>query len=165
MGLGFRPIRGNWRTVQYTTASAATFQTYAPVAFDGHRDLIEMSSSGGTSFLGVALSYSTQSFPYAGPGAPVGGGANSVLVAVPMDESAVAVTNTATNVARSALSFGQCWNIVKAANNWRMDATSQATALVQVVSNGLSDSTASLIEVSFLVGPRAYSSVSSLIIY
>jgi hypothetical protein len=164
MGIGFRPIRGNWRTVQFTTASAATFQTFAPVEFDGHRDLIEATSAA-TSIVGVALSYSTASSPYVGPGAPTGGGANAVSVAVPMDQSAIAVTNVATNVARSALSFGQVFNITKSANNLRVDTTSQATALVQIVSNGLSDSTASTVEVSFVVNARAYSSVSSSVIF
>ena len=164
MGIGFRPIRGNWRTVQFTTASAATFQTFAPVEFDGHRDLIEATSAA-TSIVGVALSYSTASFPYFGPGAPIQGGANAVLVAVPVDESAIAVAKVTTGVARSLLSFGQFYNITKATNNLRCDTTSQGTALVQIVSNGLSDSTASTVEVAFVLNVRAYSSVSSTVIF
>ena len=157
MGIGFRPIRGNWRTVSFPVASAATFQTWAPVDWDGARNLIEATSAS-TSIVGVALSYSTASFPNAA-------GVNCVLVAVPVDQSAIAETNIATNVAASAISFGQAYNITKATNNLRCDTASQASVLVEIVSSGVVDSVRSTVEVAFVVNRRAYSSVSSTVIY
>lgn len=161
MGIGFRPIRGNWRTVPMTTASAATFQQWAPVDWDGHRDLIEATSAS-TTILGVALSNSTASFTI-----PITGGnvSNGILVAIPMDQSAVAEATVPTNAARSALSFGQVYNIIKNANNMQVDTASQASYRVQIVSNGLVDSTRSTVEVIFLTNFRAYGSASSVSIY
>lgn len=161
MGIGFRPIRGNWRVVPMTTASAATFQQWAPVDWDGHRDLIEATSAS-TQVLGIALSNSTASFTI-----PIGGStfANGILVAVPVDQSAVAESNVTVNTARSAISFGQTYNITKDTNNLRVDATSQASTLVQIVSNGLVDSTRSTVEVIFITSRRAYGSQSSTSIY
>lgn len=153
MGIGFRPIRGNWRKVQLPVASAATFQQWAPVDWDGARNLIEATSAS-TFIVGVAASYSTASYP-----------AGFITVEVPMDHSAVAVTNIPTNTAASAISFGQAYNITKATNNLRLDTTSQASPLFQIVSNGLLSSADSTVEVALLDNRRAFGSYSSASIF
>jgi hypothetical protein len=151
-GIGFRPVRGNWEFVALPVASAATFQQWAPVDFDGNRNLIEATSAS-TAIVGVATSYSTSSTSI--------GGYNSVLIAIPADNTAVARTSILSTVVASALSWGQAYNINKLYNNLGVDVSSQASAVV--VLRGSFDSATSTIDVQFLgvrVGIPSFSSIS-----
>lgn len=151
MGTGFRPVRGNFRIMEFDTASAATYRRYAPVDFDGARNLIEATSA--SSFIiGAALQASVDSFP-----------AGKVLVAVPTDGSCVYRTTVQTGVATSATSIGQAYNIEKAGNNLRLDTDSQATALFEIV--GAVDSATSEVDVVLLTNRRAIPSYSSASIF
>ena len=159
-GIGLRPVRGHWEFVQLTTASAATFQQWAPVEFDGARNLIEATSAA-TFIVGVALSNSTASFPSQ---MSVGGpNFNCVLVAVPEDNTAVARTSILSTVVASALSIGQAYNITKLYNNLGLDVTSQASALVEI--RGNFDSAKSEIDVQFLTNRESIPSYSSASIF
>ena len=151
MGTGFRPVRGNWETREFDTASAATFRQWAPVKFDGARNLIEATSAT-TFILGVALQASVDSFP-----------AGKVQVAIPRDRSAVARCKVQTGVATSATSIGQAYNIEKSGNNLRIDTDSQASALVEIV--GAVDSATSEVDVVFLTNFLATPSYSSASIF
>ncbi len=51
MGFVFRPARGNWRTVEYTSMSTSTFVKGSLVAFGGTNLLIE-GATGSPSFIG-----------------------------------------------------------------------------------------------------------------
>ena len=144
-GIGFRPVRGNWEKVMLPTASAATFQTWAPLDFDGTRMLIEATSAS-TQILGVAMSYSTASTP--SQISVNGPNWNCVLVAIPMDSSAVARTSILSTVVASALSIGQVYNIDKLYNNLGLNVTSQASAKVQI--RGNFDSATSQVDVQIL---------------
>ena len=146
-GKGFRPARGHWELVLLPTASAATFQQWAPVTFDGARNLIEAASDT-TYIVGVATSYSTASFP-----------AGYVTVAMPADGTAVARGNVPTGVASSALSYGAAYGITKSVNNLYINTSSQASALVEL--RGNFDSTTSEIDVQFLTESRAVPSRTS----
>lgn len=152
MGIGFRPVRGRFDDIrEFNTASAATFQQYAPVTFDGARNLIEATSAS-TAIVGIALSGSTNSFP-----------AGKVQVLIPGPDT-VFECKVQTGVATSALSIGQAYNIEKATNNLRIDPDSQASALVEIV--GLPKvSTDSIVEVQFLRNVIGVSSVSSIVVF
>ena len=158
-GIGFRPVRGNWEKVMLPVASAATFQQWAPLDYDGTRLLIEATSAS-TMIVGVATSYSTQSFPsQISVNGPVW---NCILVAIPMDNSAVARTSILSTVVASALSIGQVYNIDKLYNNLGLNVTSQASAKVQI--RGNFDSATSQIDVQFLQnveGMPSYASVTN----
>lgn len=151
MGTGFRPVRGRWEFVQLATASAATFQQWAPVEFDGARNLIEATSAA-TFIVGVAMSYSTASFP-----------AGQITVAIPADNTAVARAKVQTGVVASALSYGQAYNIEKATNNLRVDTDSAASALVEL--RGNFDSATSEVDVQFLTNRLSIPSYSSASIF
>ncbi len=146
-GIGFQPVRGRWEFVQLATASAATFQRFAPVDFDGARNLIEATSAS-TRIVGVAMSASTASFP-----------AGYITVAVPADHTAVARTSILSTVVASAISYGQVYNIDKLYNNLGVDVTSQASGLVEL--RGNFDSATSTIDVQFLGNVRGISSNAS----
>ena len=158
-GIGFQPIRGNWEKVALPVASAATFQRWAPVDYDGARNLIECTSAS-TFVVGVALSPSTASFPsQLSVNGPL---VNCVTVAIPMDFSAVARASILSTVVASAISIGQCYNIDKLANNLGVDVTSQLSALVYL--DGNFDSAYSTIDVRFVTqanGLPSYKSVTN----
>ena len=144
-GIGFQPVRGKWEFVQLPTASAATFQRFAPLDFDGNRNLIEATSAS-TMIVGVAMSSSTAS----SPGQMNVGSAlvNCITVAVPQDGSAVARASILSTVVASAISYGQIYAIDKKTNNLGVDVTSQASAKVYL--RGNFDSATSTIDVQFL---------------
>ena len=132
MGFAFQPVRGNWEKKLFNTASAATFGKGCPVTFNTARDLQEP-TTGSPNILGIALHASVDSFP-----------AGKVLVAMPMDNSAVFTAPIETDVAASALSVGQSYTIEKSGNTLRIDVDSQASAFVQLVGpmkNGALDTT------------------------
>ncbi len=147
LGTGFRPVRGNWEFVQLKTASAATFQQWAPLDFDAHRDLIEATSAS-SYIVGVAQSASVNSFP-----------AGYITVAVPMDSTAVARASILSTVVASAISFGQAYGIAKLGNNLGVDVTSQASTLVYL--RGNLDSATSTIDVQILGSSRGIPSAVS----
>jgi len=156
-GIGFRPVRGNWEKVMLPTASAATFQTWAPLDYDGHRDLIEATSAS-TMIVGVAMSNSTASTPsQLSVNGPL---VNCVLVAIPMDNSAVARASILSTVVASAISYGQIYCIDKKTNNLGVDVTSQASAKVQL--HGNFDSATSQIDVQFITNVEAIPSYTSI---
>lgn len=136
MGFVFRPVRGNWRTVEYTSMSTSTFVKGSLVAFGGTNLLVE-GATGSPSFIGIALQASTDSYP-----------AGKVQVAVPADRSAVLVGPIPTNTAASALSVGLCYGISKSGNSQYIDCTSQASAFFQLT--GVYDSTTSRAEAYLL---------------
>lgn len=160
MGLGFLPVRGNWRTVPFNTASTATFGSGALVALNTARNLQE-ATTGSEKILGIALHASVDSFP-----------AGCVLVAVPMDHSAVFSAQVQTGVAASAISFGQSYTFEKSGNTQRIDVDSQASAYVEIVgpvtAAGALDttriSTNSRVEAVFLDGIVGYGSAASLLV-
>jgi len=158
-GIGFRPVRGNWEKVMLPVASAATFQQWAPVDYDGARNLIEATSAS-TFIVGVAMSNSTASTPsQLSVNGPL---VNCVLVSIPMDFSATARASILSTVVASAISIGQCYNIDKKANNLGVDVTSQASAIVYLAGNF--DSALSQVDVRFLTqvnGLPSYKSVTN----
>ena len=159
-GFAFRPIRGNWRTVAFNTASAATFGKGALVALNTARDLQE-ATVGSEKILGIALSRSVDSFP-----------SGCVLVAIPGDNSAVFDAAIETDVVASALSFGQSYTFEKSGNTLRIDVDSQASAYVEIVgpltASGALDTTRissnSRVEAVFLQGIYGYASAASLLV-
>ncbi len=155
-GIGFRPIRGNWEFVFLPPASAATFQQWAPVEFDGHRDLIEATSAA-TFIAGVATSASTAST------LDPSDSRYKVLVAIPRDNSAVARASILSTVVKSALSYGQAYNMDKLYNNLGVDVTSQASAILYL--RGNFDSATSTIDVQFLTNREGVPSYSSASIF
>lgn len=154
-GIGFQPVRGRWEFLQLPVASAATFQLWAPVDFDGARNLIEATSAS-TFIVGVATSFSTASVKDSD-------GLFKILVAVPADNTAVARASILSTVVASALSYGQAYNIAKQANNLGVDVTSQASAIVMLRSNF--SSLTSTIDVQFLQNKEAIPSYSSASIF
>lgn len=160
MGFAFQPVRGNWRTVAFNTSSTATFGKGALVALTTTRDLQE-ATAGSEKILGIALSRSIDSFP-----------AGCVLVAIPGDNSAVFTAAIETDVAASAISFGQSYTIEKSGNTQRIDVDSQASAYVELVgpltASGTLDttliSTTSRVEAVFLRNIIGYASAASLLV-
>ena len=146
-GTGFQPVRGKWEFVELPTASAATFQQFAPLDFDGARNLIEATSAS-SYIVGIAMSASTASFP-----------SGKITVAVPQDSSAVARASILSTVVASALSFGQAYGIAKLGNNLGVDVTSQASTLVYL--RGNFDSATSKIDVQILGDSRGIPSAVS----
>jgi len=156
-GTGFRPVRGNWEKVMLPVASAATFQRWAPVDYDGARNLIEATSAS-TYIVGVAMSNSTASSPsQLSVNGPL---VNCVLVNIPMDFSAVARASILSTVVASAISIGQVYNIDKLYNNLGLNVTSQASA--KVIIRGSFDSATSQIDVQFLQNVEAIPSYASV---
>ena len=152
MGTGFRPIRGHMDDIrEFNTASAATFQKWAPVSLDGARNLIEATSAS-TAIVGVAMSGSTDSFP-----------AGKIQVLIPKDDT-VFEAKVETDAVASELSIGESYNIEKATNNLRVDVDSAASALVQIVGTP-NVSANSVVEVQFLRNVIGISSVSSIVIF
>jgi len=155
----FQPVRGNWRTVAFNTASAATFGKGALVALNTARTLQE-ATVGSEKVLGIALHRSVDSFP-----------AGCVLVAVPMDSSAVFTAAIETDVTASLISVGESYTFEKSGNTQRIDVDSQASAYVELVgpltASGVLDttliSTNSRVEAVFLTGIRGFASAASLL--
>lgn len=159
MGFAFQPVRGNWEKKLLDTASVATFGKGALVAFNTARTLQE-ATVGSEKIIGIALHRSVDSFP-----------AGKVLVAMPMDNSAVASCDVQTGVVISALSIGQCYTFEKSGNTQRIDTDSQASAYLEIVGpmlNGTIDSAqisaTSRVEVVFLTNVRAFPSAASLLV-
>jgi len=136
MGTGFRPYRGPWRTVQYTTTSTATFRQYAPVSLASDHLLKEFGTAAANEkLLGIALHASVNSLPV-----------GEVLVAIPGFGSS-ALAKVQTGVAASALSRGLTYDMEKSGNNLRIDTDSTTSACVMIV--GTINSATSEIEVVF----------------
>lgn len=159
MGFAFQPVRGNWETKLLNTASAATFGKGALVAFDTARNLQE-ATVGSEKLIGIALHRSVDSFP-----------AGKVLVAIPLDGTAVASAAIETDVVSSLISIGQCYTFEKSGNTQRVDVDSQASAYFEIVGplqNGGMDtaliSSTSQVEVVFLTNVRAIPSAASLLV-
>lgn len=132
MGFAFQPVRGNWELRLMDTASAATFGKGCPVTFNTARTLQEP-TTGSPNIIGIAMHASVDSFP-----------AGKVLVAIPMDATAVFTAAIETDVASSAISVYQSYTIEKSGNTLRVDVDSQASAFVQLVGptkNGSLDAT------------------------
>jgi len=134
MGIGFQPVRGRWEMIAMPVASTATFQLWAPLDFDNLGNVQEATSTS-TKIIGVATSFSTSSYPILSNGSMT----NSVIVAIPADNTAVARSNISTSVATSKLSYGALWCIQKVGNNFRIDAgttvNSALSPLVQLRGN------------------------------
>lgn len=159
MGFAFQPVRGNWETKLFNTASAATFGKGALVAFNTNRDLQE-ATVGSEKLIGIALHASVDSFP-----------AGKVLVAIPLDGTAVATAAIETDVVASAISIGQCYTFEKSGNTLRIDVDSQASAYFELIGpmkNGALDTTqiseTSRVEAVFLTNVRAIPSAASLLV-
>ena len=159
MGFAFQPVRGNWENKLFNTASAATFGKGALVAFNTARDLQE-ATVGSEKIIGIALHRSVDSFPD-----------GKVLVAIPLDGTAVCTAAIETDVAASALSIGQSYTFEKSGNTLRIDVDSQASAYFELIGpmkNGVLDTTqisdTSRVEAVFLTGIRAIPSAASLLV-
>ena len=159
MGFAFQPVRGNWEYKLMDTASAATFGKGALVAFDTARNLQE-ATVGSEKLIGIALHRSVDSFP-----------AGKVLVAIPMDNSAVCTGPIETDVVSSALSVGQGYTFEKSGNTLRIDVDSQASAYFELVGptkNGTLDTTqiseTSRVEAVMFRGILAIPSAASLLV-
>jgi len=159
MGFAFQPVRGNWDQKAFNTASAATFGKGALVAFNTARDLQE-ATVGSEKLVGIALHRSVDSFP-----------AGMVIVAIPLDGSAVANCPIETDVVASLISVGQCYTFEKSGNTLRLDVDSQASAYFEIVGplkSGVLDTTlisqTSSVEVVFLTNVRAIPSAASLLV-
>ena len=147
MGFAFRPMRGNWRTVEYTSMSTSTFAKGALVAFGGTNLLVE-GATGSPSMIGIVTQNSADSLP-----------AGKYQVAVPGDRSAVCTGPIPTNTAASALSAGLCYGINKSGNTQYIDCASQASAFFQLT--GTYDSTTSRAEAYLLLNVLSMPSESS----
>lgn len=151
MGFAFQPVRGNWEKKLMDTASVATFGKGALVAFNTARTLQE-ATIGSEKIIGIALHRSVDSFP-----------AGKVLVAIPMDNSAVATCDVQTGVASSLLSIGQSYSFEKSGNTLRLDTDSNTSSYLEIV--GSPDiSSLSRVEVVFLRGIIGIPSTASLLV-
>ncbi len=148
MGFAARPIRGQWRTVEFDTTSTATFGKGALVALGGARTLAE-ATVGSPSIVGIALQASVDSFP-----------SGKVQVACPRGYDAVFEIGIQTGVAASAISIGECYTMEKSGNTQRLDADSQASAFFQIVGTP-NVSARSVVECVFLTNILVLPSESS----
>ena len=148
MGFAARPIRGNWKTVEFDTLSTATFGKGALVALGTARTLIE-AVLGSASLVGISLQASVDSYP-----------AGKVQIAVPQDRSSVFEIGIQTGVASSLISVGESYSFEKSGNTQRLDADSQASTFMQIVGSP-NVSSRSVVECVFLVDILSLPSESS----
>ncbi len=161
MALGITPARGDWEYIRspITSLSQGAFQKGDLVATGVGRLVSLYTSSNMSSFLGVAMQDSGNSFP-----------AGFAIIAVPKPGCTAFVDIFSTSEARSNLSFGEAGSIVSA--NGRTSAFSKLATSVwsRVVeirtadynAANPSDSGASRIEVAFIQNTATLYSTSSL---
>lgn len=152
---GLIPARGNWEMRWFPTTSAATFKKGCLVNLDD-TFLVREYLSTDSQCLGIAMSNSTAS-------APVVGGANSVLVAIPLP-GCTAYSDLTTGITASSVSVGQASVIYKPGNVMSYASTvmghaSRFSALVTIAGPVQADT--SQIEVAFNALTRVLYSTSS----
>ena len=123
---GFNYVSGEWTLRRFRVSSTLTFAKRNPVSIGGDGTISEFSAVA-TSIIGIAQSDSSESESV--------GGANTVLVGVPGDDTVFAI-KVQTGVADSSLTAFQAYNIEKATDHFRLDTDSTVTKLVQLVPRG-----------------------------
>lgn len=141
---GFQYVQGTYELRRSAVSSTATFKAGNPVTLSDDRTLIEADSDS-TAIFGIAQNDAGDSLAGAG-----NTGLCNVLIPYP---DTVFEVKIETDVAGSALSIGQSYNIEKSGDYLRVDVDSQATPFVTIVPRGdgsTLDSANSTIYVQFL---------------
>ena len=123
---GFNYVSGEFTIRRFPVTSTGTFLKRNPVSI-GADGVVSEFSLPAVSIAGIAMSDSSESEAIAG--------VNTVLVGVFGDDTIFA-TKIQTNVATSALTAYNAFNLEKATNHWRPDTDSTVTKWVQLVPRG-----------------------------